>query len=68
MEKLTDYISMSGETRAKFAQECGISAPYLSQIISGIKRPSLGVALKIERITNGAVPVSVWAENKGAAA
>jgi len=68
MEKLTDYISKSGETRAKFAQECGISAPYLSQIISGIKRPSLGVALKIERITNGAVPVSVWAENKGAAA
>jgi len=68
MEKLTTHIAQTGATRAKFAEECGISAPYLSQIISGIKRPSLGVALKIERITNGAVPVSVWAEDKGAAA
>ena len=45
-----------------------ISQPYLSDLISGKKKPSLKLAGKIARATNGAVPMDSWHSAAGAAA
>ena len=57
---LAELILTSGRTRASWATTLGISAGYLSDILSGKKRPSLGVAVRIERATSGAVSASSW--------
>lgn len=56
-----DAIASSGKSRAEWAAELQISEAFLSQIVNGRKRPSLDVAFRIERATNGAVPASSWA-------
>lgn len=43
------------------AAKIGVSRGYITQLRLGIrKRPSLGVALKIEKFTGGKVPVATW--------
>ena len=60
MEKLAAHIKAANVTKSDFARSLGISAPYLSQILGGIRRPSLDVALRIASVTNGEVPVDAW--------
>ena len=62
MSNLSEYIASKGMTRSEFAKTVGISAPYLSEILSGAKRPSLNLAFRIEEITGGEVPASGWVE------
>ncbi len=57
---LAEFISKSGKTRSAFAEEIGISRSYLSEILSGNRRPSLELAVAIERKTSGAVLASSW--------
>lgn len=57
---LTDAITRSGKTRTQFANELGIGRPFLSMLESGKKRPSLELAVRIERLTGGQVPASSW--------
>lgn len=57
---LTDAIARSGKTRTQFAEELGIGRPFLSMLESGKKRPSLELAVRIDRMTGGAVPASSW--------
>ncbi|QCP88117.1 XRE family transcriptional regulator [Cereibacter sphaeroides] len=71
---LTASIKSSGMTREQFAAAAGISRSYLSLLEAGKKQPSLEVAVRIERLTNGGVPATSWVsadhdavENKGAA-
>ncbi len=52
---LREYIDGAKTTQTAFAAAVGISGPHLSQILSGTKRPSLDVALRIEDITG--IPV-----------
>ncbi len=59
---LTDAILRSGKTRTQFADELGIGRPFLSMLESGRKRPSLELAVRIERLTAGGVPASSWIE------
>lgn len=59
---LTDAIARSGKTRSQFAEELGVGRPYLSMLESGKKRPSLELAIRIERLTGGAVPASSWVD------
>jgi DNA-binding transcriptional regulator YdaS (Cro superfamily) len=54
------YLSRVGKSQAWLARQLGIQPTHLNQIISGRKRPSLDLALEIESITGGAVPVSTW--------
>ena len=63
MSNLSEYIASKGMTRSEFAKTVGISAPYLSEILSGAKRPSLNLAFRIEGITGGEVPASGWVEH-----
>lgn len=58
METLKEYLA--GTRHGDFAQKIGISSAYLSQILSGERRPGLNVACLIEDATGGAVPVHVW--------
>lgn len=60
MEQLTAHIKDAGLKRNEFAKVIGISAPYLSQILNGEKRPSLDLAFRIEAATGGNVPASSW--------
>lgn len=49
-----------------FAQLVRVDQSVISRIEKGVIRPSLDLALRIDEVTNGAVPVAVWA-SKGAA-
>lgn len=55
-----EYITKSGDSRAAWAARVGVSRSYLSDMLNGKKTPSLDVAVRIERLTGGAVPASSW--------
>ncbi len=55
-----EYIRKCGESRAAWATRIGVSRSYLSDMLNGKKTPSLDVAVRIERLTQGAVPASSW--------
>ncbi|MTH79396.1 helix-turn-helix domain-containing protein [Paracoccus aestuariivivens] len=63
---LTDVIKSLGLKRAVFADQLGIGRGYLSGLESGKKRPSLELAVRIERLTGGAVPVASWVDGSEA--
>lgn len=58
MEQLQEYLK--GRRKGDFAKEIGVSGPYLSQIIHGVRRPSFDVMCRIEQATNGAVGLYAW--------
>lgn len=57
---LRDYIKGAGVDRAGFADDLGISRGFLSLLEGGKRQPSLDLALRIARLTGGAVPVECW--------
>lgn len=52
--------------QAKVAEDAGISEPYLSEILSGKKTPSLKVASRLSKATGGKVPLSAFAQSEAA--
>lgn len=59
--KLHDYLARTGLKDGSFAVLVDVSRGYITQLRLGIReRPSLSVALKIEKATGGKVPVKVW--------
>ena len=61
MITLAEHIkSQSGKTLTAWAESFEISRPYLYGILDGTRRPSLDVAVRIQRATNGAVSVGDW--------
>jgi DNA-binding transcriptional regulator YdaS (Cro superfamily) len=58
MEKLALYLT--GKKKRDFAEAIGTSPSYLSQLLSGHRRPSFDMMLRIERVTDGAVDVHAW--------
>lgn len=59
-KRLVRWLADSGKRRGEVAVSLEISGPYLSQIAGGQRRPGLDVAVRIERITSGAVRVADW--------
>lgn len=55
-----DFITSSGENRATWAGRLGVSRSYMSDLLNGKRQPSLDLALRIARLTGGAVPVESW--------
>ena len=53
---------LQSRTVTEWAQTVGITDSYACHLRKGRKRPSIEVALRIERATEGAVPVAAWAE------
>jgi|AntAceMinimDraft_1070359.scaffolds.fasta_scaffold21665_5 transcriptional regulator with XRE-family HTH domain len=66
MKQLATYLEATKIKRNAFAQSVGISAPYLTQILAGMKRPSLDLAFRIEKATNRLVPASCWVSHQEA--
>lgn len=62
MTKLHTYIRRLHRRQNQIAADFQISQGYLCLLLSGKKTPSLKLALRIESVTQGAVPVSSWAE------
>lgn len=52
---IEDYKQHRGITYREFADKIGVSAPYLWQIVRGIRRPSPTIAGNIIRATGGKV-------------
>jgi DNA-binding transcriptional regulator YdaS (Cro superfamily) len=58
MEKLALYLH--GRKKGDFARKIGTSPAYLSQLLSGHRRPSFDLMQKIERETGGEVGIHSW--------
>lgn len=58
-ERLAAYLRRSRLKQNELADMVGVSAPYLSQIVRGRRKPGLDMALRIEQVTG--VPVDSWA-------
>jgi hypothetical protein len=54
------WILAAGLTRDQVAAKLGVSLPYLHQLIHGLRRPSIDLALEIETLTDKAIPVEFW--------
>ena len=64
MMTLKQYFKTSRMSQTNFAKMVGISDAYVSDLKHGKRTPGLCVALKIERLTKGRVPVSIWGEEQ----
>ena len=64
MDDFQKYLSDTGQTIGGFAARVGISRPYMSEIMRGLKTPSLRVAADISAATGGVIPVTYWLERK----
>lgn len=61
MEQLASYLESHNLTQAAFAERVGATQPYISKLLSGGRtHPSIALALRIERVTGGAVPITAW--------
>lgn len=58
MQTLKEYLK--DRNKSDFAKQVGVSGSQLSQYLSGYRLPSYGRMLKIERLTDGEVPVQSW--------
>lgn len=61
MKQLQKYLE--GRKKGDFAKDIGISPSFLSQILSNRRKPSLKLALAIDKATDGEVPASSWVED-----
>ena len=59
--KLARWIVARKRTRAQVAEQLGISVPFLGHICREVRRPSLDLAVRIERLTEGEVSVAYLA-------
>lgn len=57
---LSKYIKENSVNKQEFADTLGITLNSLERLCSSIRRPSLELANKIEKATDGKVPVTFW--------
>ena len=62
MEKLAQYLADSGKTQSALAAEVGVDKSVMSRFLSRLAKPGREVAVRIERVTLGAVPVASWSD------
>ncbi len=53
--KLLDYLKSQSLTHKEFGEKVGVSQAHITQIISGVKNPSIQLINRINSITNGEV-------------
>ena len=63
MMNLAAYLQSQNKTQEAFAAEIGVRQATVSRLKRG-KRPSLQLAAKIERATQGAVSASSWVDQE----
>lgn len=57
-----EYVSRFKPNRKHLCSEVGISLQLLRYLLEGKSIPSVGVAHRIERATNGAITLDSWIE------
>lgn len=57
---MKDWIKTKGIRQYECARALGVSPGFLSVILSGAKRPSLELAMRINLFTGGQVPMTAW--------
>lgn len=57
---LRDWRKQRGLTQSDLATRLGVSGATLSDWEAGKKTPRIESAVRIERVTEGAVPVGAW--------
>ena len=60
MQTIRAFLLSNNMPQARFAAMAGVSRGHMSALVSGAKAPSLNLALTIERLTGGKVPVASW--------
>lgn len=60
-ERLAEYRDRSTLKQYELAERLGIHEAYLSQLLSGARRPSRELSLRIEDQTG--IPVRSWSDN-----
>lgn len=61
MMTLTEFIeSRPDRPQREWAEEFGVSRSFFSEILSGRKFPGRKTISRIEEVTGGKVPASVW--------
>lgn len=68
MEQLATYLAQTGEPQWRFAARVNVKQSMVSRIAKGKAKPGLDLAVRIERATDGAVPVEVWVDTPEVAA
>lgn len=66
MNALSKYLKIRGIKQADFAAEIELSQATVSRLAAGTLKPSLSVAIRIERKTDSMVPANSWCEDEGA--
>jgi transcriptional regulator with XRE-family HTH domain len=59
-EALTAYLKQDGAKQAELAENVGCTQPAISRYKTGERLPPRTVAEKIERYTDGQVPLALW--------
>jgi transcriptional regulator with XRE-family HTH domain len=67
MRSLSQYLSESAISQRDFALKVGVDKSIISRLKNNAMRPSLELAVQIERATGGAVLASSWIPNADAA-
>lgn len=60
MMTLSEYLAKTGISQAAFADEIKVKQATVSRLARNMMRPSLELAVSIERITGGAVAAASW--------
>lgn len=70
MKALRDYLETNNLQKSEFAKRIGVTPGRVSQLLNdSSEKPSLGLILKIEDVTGGAVRAQDWAaHSRGEAA
>jgi plasmid maintenance system antidote protein VapI len=63
--RLARWLESVGMTRVELAQRLEVFYGHVDKMCHGERRPSLELALRIEKLTRGAVPMSYWATLPG---
>lgn len=64
METLAQYLN--GRHKGEFARAVGISPAYLSQILGGMRSPSLSLMRRFSAASGGEVDLNSWAAKRSA--
>ena len=62
MTQFQTYADSYQGKQGEIATALEISQPYLSLLLAGKKKPSLDLAVRIERWSGGAVPTASWVD------
>ncbi len=68
VDALRSYLAAKGMTATDLATRLGVRISTITRLLNGERGPSLSMALDIEKVTRGAVPVKCWPKRSRSAA